>query len=61
VCQHECRNKERVLQELGRPNFGFTIHKAVNDGFEDMKKYAAEQKFDFPYLYDGDKQTTAKA
>ena len=32
-----------------------------NDGFEDMKKYAAEQGFDFPYLYDGDTQSTAKA
>jgi peroxiredoxin len=32
-----------------------------NDGFEEMKKYAAEQGFDFPYLYDGDTQSTAKA
>jgi len=32
-----------------------------NDGFEDMKKYATEQGFDFPYLYDGDTQSTAKA
>lgn len=32
-----------------------------NDGFEDMKKYAAERGFDFPYLYDGDTQSTAKA
>ena len=32
-----------------------------NDGFEDMKKYAAEAGFDFPYLYDGDTQLTAKA
>lgn len=32
-----------------------------NDGFEDMKKYAAESGFDFPYLYDGDTQTVAKA
>jgi peroxiredoxin len=32
-----------------------------NDGFEDMKKYAKDRGFDFPYLYDGDKQTTAKA
>ena len=32
-----------------------------NDGFEDMKKYAAEQGFDFPYLYDGDTQLTARA
>lgn len=32
-----------------------------NDGFEDMKKYAADEKFDFPYLYDGDTQAVAKA
>ena len=32
-----------------------------NDGFDDMKKYAAERGFDFPYLYDGDSQSVAKA
>jgi len=32
-----------------------------NDGFEDMKKYAAEEGFNFPYLYDGDTQAVAKA
>lgn len=32
-----------------------------NDGFEDMKLHAAEQGFNFPYLYDGEKQATAKA
>jgi peroxiredoxin len=32
-----------------------------NDGFGDMKKYAAEAGFDFPYLYDGDKQAAAQA
>ena len=32
-----------------------------NDGFEDMKKYAADERFDFPYLYDGGTQTVAKA
>ena len=32
-----------------------------NDGFEDMKKYAADEGFDFPYLYDGDTQAVAKA
>ena len=32
-----------------------------NDGFEDMKKYAAEAGFDFPYLYDGETQAVAKA
>ena len=32
-----------------------------NDTFEDMKLYAKEQGFTFPYLYDGDQQSTAKA
>jgi hypothetical protein len=32
-----------------------------NDGFEDMKKYAADEGFDFPYLYDGETQSVAKA
>ena len=32
-----------------------------NDGFEDMKKYAAEEGFNFPYLYDGETQAAAKA
>ncbi len=32
-----------------------------NDGFDDMKKYAAEAGFNFPYLYDGATQATAKA
>jgi len=32
-----------------------------NDGFEDMQKYAKDQGFNFPYLYDGDTQAIAKA
>ncbi len=32
-----------------------------NDSFEEMKLYAKEQDFTFPYLYDGDHQTAAKA
>lgn len=32
-----------------------------NDGFDDMKKYAAENGFTFPYLYDGETQAVAKA
>ena len=32
-----------------------------NDGFDDMKKYAAEEGFTFPYLYDGETQVVAKA
>jgi len=32
-----------------------------NDGFEDMKKYAADSDFTFPYLYGGKSQAVAKA
>src|SRR5207248_4654784 len=32
-----------------------------NDSYEEMKLYAKEQGFAFPYLYDGDTQKTAKA
>lgn len=32
-----------------------------NDSYDEMKLYAKEQGFPFPYLYDGDKQVTAKA
>jgi peroxiredoxin len=32
-----------------------------NDSFEEMKLHAKEQDFDFPYLYDGDTQATARA
>lgn len=32
-----------------------------DDSFEDMKPYAKDHGFTFPYLYDGDKQATAKA
>src|SRR5918993_1825647 len=32
-----------------------------NDSYDEMKLYAKEQKFTFPYLYDGDTQQTAKA
>ncbi len=32
-----------------------------NDGFDDMKKYAKEAGFTFPYLYDGETQAVAKA
>ena len=31
------------------------------DSFDDMKLYAKEQGFNFPYLYDGDTQKTPKA
>jgi peroxiredoxin len=32
-----------------------------SDSFDEMKLYAKERNFPFPYLYDGDTQTTAKA
>ena len=32
-----------------------------DDSFEDMKLYARDEGFTFPYLYDGDTQSTAKA
>jgi peroxiredoxin len=41
------------LDELGYSKY--------NDGFDDMKKYATEQGFTFPYLYDGETQAIAKA
>src|SRR5206468_4348778 len=32
-----------------------------SDSYDEMKLYAKEQGFPFPYLYDGDTQSTAKA
>ncbi len=32
-----------------------------NDGYDEMKLYARDAGFPFPYLYDGDTQVTAKA
>jgi peroxiredoxin len=40
------------IDELGYSKYG--------DGFEDMKKYAKDEGFDFPYLYDGETQAVAK-
>jgi peroxiredoxin len=42
-----------AISELGYSKY--------NDSFEEMKPYAAEAGFTFPYLYDGDTQVTAKA
>lgn len=42
-----------TIDELGYGEF--------NDSFEEMKPYAAKNGWDFPYLYDGDKQLTARA
>ena len=41
------------IGELGYTKYG--------DSFDDMKLYAKEQGFTFPYLYDGDTQKTPKA
>lgn len=41
------------LNELGYSVYGDTL--------EDMKKHAADQEFNFPYLYDGETQSVSKA
>lgn len=41
------------LDELGYSKY--------NDSYEEMKLYARDQGFTFPYLYDGDTQVAAKA
>lgn len=41
------------IDELGFGEF--------NDSFEDMKPYAEKNGWDFPYLYDGENQSTARA
>ena len=42
-----------AIAELGYTRYG--------DSYEDMKLYAKDHGFSFPYLYDGDTQVTAKA
>jgi peroxiredoxin len=42
-----------AIAELGYTRYG--------DGYGDMKLYAKDHGFSFPYLYDGDTQITAKA
>ena len=41
------------VEELGYSKY--------NDGYEEMKLYARDRGFKFPYLYDGDTQVTAMA
>ncbi len=41
------------LEELGYSDLG--------DSFEDMKIRASDKEYNFPYLYDGEEQTTALA
>ena len=45
--------KSVQLSELGYADLG--------DSFEEMKLHAKRKGFNFPYLYDGDTETTAKA
>jgi peroxiredoxin len=45
--------KSVQLSELGYTDMG--------DSFEEMKKRAKDKQFNFPYLYDGDNETVAKA
>jgi len=42
-------------------NYSELGYSDMGDSFEDMKQRAADKKFPFPYLYDGDKQKTALA
>ena len=62
----DTRNKGLVFVAIN-PNHpdGLSVdelgYSKYSDGFDDMKKYAAESGFDFPYLYDGESQSVAKA
>jgi thiol-disulfide isomerase/thioredoxin len=44
------------VNALNYSELGYTD---MGDSFEDMKQRAADKKFPFPYLYDGDEQKTA--
>jgi thiol-disulfide isomerase/thioredoxin len=46
------------VKALNLSEFGYTD---LGDSFEDMKLRAADKRFDFPYLYDGDDQKCALA
>jgi peroxiredoxin len=67
---------KKLLEDMNGKSFAFVAinpnnpdgvsidelgYSKYSDGFEDMKKYAAEAGFSFPYLYDGEKQAVAKA
>src|SRR6478752_7453280 len=43
---------------VGAGELGYSKY---NDSYDEMKLYAKERGFTFPYLYDGDTQATAKA
>lgn len=63
---HDTKDKGVALIAINPNNpDGLSIdelgYSKYNDGFDDMKKYAAESGFTFPYLYDGEKQAVAKA
>lgn len=42
-------------------NYSEMGYSDMGDGYEEMKQRAADKKFTFPYLYDGDDQKTALA
>ena len=67
---------KKLIEDMQGKSFGFVAinpnspdglsinelgYSKYNDGFDDMKKYAAESGFNFPYLYDGATQAVAKA
>jgi len=66
VMRNELRNRSFALVAIN-PNHpdGLSIDELgygeFNDSFEDMIPYAKKNGWDFPYLYDGEKQTTARA
>jgi len=45
-------------EAVGMDELGYSKY---NDSYDEMKLYAKERGFTFPYLYDGDTQKTAKA
>ena len=45
-------------EAVGISELGYSKY---NDSYDEMKLYAKERGFTFPYLYDGDTQSTAKA
>lgn len=59
-------NDDRLAVVAINPNSGDGLrvdelgYSKYDDSFEDMKPYAKDEGFTFPYLYDGDTQATAK-
>lgn len=59
-------NDKRLAVVAINPNSGDGLrldelgYSKYDDSFEDMKPYAKDEGFNFPYLYDGETQVTAK-